>query len=474
MLAGLLAIGITWWIAHGAHAAAYSDPFWSNNSSSPETAIPMIASLAMTEEGVDARTGELFWHHHLFTTPGVLGENVFGLTWRSMVSGRTQFGRGWIPSWEITAEYVLINAGDPDGNGGHAVDVRRPTGRIDRFLWDGSAYGGPDDVTDTLTTDVSGDYVLSDKHGNEWQFDSNGMLDIFEDRNGNQTDYDRTGYKLTGWTDDRGNSYTVTVDADDYVTGITDYAGRTWTFEYDASDNLISITTPPPSGVGLGIETEFTYDGSHRLTDVTDGRGNTVWEFAYVGATGAVDDVTIDGDTVDYSYATGVTTRNDRNGNDHRIHFTGAQVTKKDMWIDSASEYATVYRYSTELLDNMVLPRGNRIDFTFDSMHNLTERRHRTTDTGTNHASDLVHEWEYNSANFATSYTDPRGNEWTFGRDSDGNLTSIDHPDVTDPATQTASQSRTYNAKGQLATFTDEEGRLTRLTYGTTGTPRTC
>ena len=44
------------------------------------------------------------------------------------------------PDWEITAEKVILNPGDPDASGGHEVWIRRPTGRIDVFDWDGSYY----------------------------------------------------------------------------------------------------------------------------------------------------------------------------------------------------------------------------------------------------------------------------------------------------------------------------------------------
>jgi YD repeat-containing protein len=178
-----------------------------------------------------------------------------------------------------------------------------------------------------------------------------------------------------------------------------------------------------------------------------------VWQFAYVGGTGQIDTVTIDGDAVDYAYAGGVTTRTDRNGNEHRYHFSGQQITQTDTVVASTPKYVTLYRYSGGFLANIVFPRGNRVDFTFDSVGNLTGRRHRTTDTATNDASDLVYAWSYNGASFMTNFTDPNGNSWTYGRDSYGNLTSTTNPTVTDPATQASSTSATYSGNGQIATY---------------------
>jgi len=69
-----------------------------------------------------------------------------------------------------------------------------------------------------------------------------------------------------------------------------------------------------------------------------------------------------------------------------------------------------------------------------------------------------------------TSYTDPRGNQWTFGRDSAGNLTSVTNPTVTNPATQASSRTYTYNTKGQRTSFTNEESTLANYHYFASGT----
>ena len=108
------------------------------------------------------------------------------------------------------------------------------------------------------------------------------------------------------------------------------------------------------------------------------------------------------------------------------------------------------------------------MDFTWDNDDNLTERRHRTADTSTNHATDLVHSWEYTS-NFVTSYTNPVGDETTYTRDANGNVTLITYPTVTSPGTQAADKDITYNTSGQVIEITDEEEKVRAYTYFTTG-----
>ena len=107
-IAFVLALGLVWWNARPARGAPYVNPFWANGSPSQESAIATVANRAMSPEGVDLRTGELFWNHYLFRTPGVVGDMVFSFTWRSMITGSSQLGNGIVPNWEVTAQYVLL------------------------------------------------------------------------------------------------------------------------------------------------------------------------------------------------------------------------------------------------------------------------------------------------------------------------------------------------------------------------------
>ena len=451
--------------------AAYSTPFWTQGSTSQESAIAAQAALAMSPEGVDVRTGELFWTQPLFSSPGRVDDNVFALNWRSMRSGVTQFGRGWLANWEITVEQIVVNSGSPNSNGGHYVNVRRPSGRIDVYDWNGAAYSAQaTDVYDALSLDGSGNYLLSDRWGGTWSFSASGLPATWTDRNGNVDTFTYNGSKqITGITDDRNKSYTFQRDASGRVTSFTDPASRTWSFTYDSADNLTSVTTPSTPDQSSGITTTYGYDSSNRMTSVTDGRGNAVWAFTWITGTSAIDKVTIDGDDVDYSYATGRTDRTDRNGNVHRTHFTGNQVTQRDMLVGTVAKYATEYRYTGDLLTTVVYPRGNRVDFTYDSAGNITERRHRTADTATNSSTDRVFSWTYTTGNLEASFTDPRGSTWTYTRDSSGNLTAVSNPTITNPATQTSSRTFYYNSYGQLTSTTDEESRVRAYTYFASG-----
>ena len=463
---------------HGAEGGtAYSDPFWtppSNSECSACSGCGCPSAPEFTPEGVSARTGELVLDIPVFTFPGLEGPTVFSLRYRSMIDGSTQAGNRMVPSWEMSAEYVVINSGNPTASGGHEVWIRRSTGVADIFAWDGSAYY-PDSclVTDTLTVNGGGNYVLEDKYGATVLFDSQGMSDVYTSRNGNTltTQYD-ANRQLTGLVDSRGLSYTIVLDANDYIESIEDPAGQVWEFVIDSDDNLESITSPATPDQPSGVTRTFYWDAYDRLTGMQDGRGNTVTTYTYVGATGQIDKVTIDGVDVDYAYTAGtpnITTRTDQNGNVHRYLWTDQVVEQTDMWISSAAEYVTEYRHTGNVLNSIVRPLGGRTDYTWDGNYNVTEIRRRTTDTGTNDASDIVDSYTFNGSNFMTSHTNSLGDVTTYTVDASGNRTATTFETVTNPATQTASTSATYTGSGQLATSTDEQGTVTSYTYYSTG-----
>ena len=138
------------------------------------------------------------------------------------------------------------------------------------------------------------------------------------------------------------------------------------------------------------------------------------------------------------------------------------------MYVSSQAKYATTYTYTGAMVATIVYPRGNRIDFTYDGDDNLTERRHKETDTSSTSATDLVHAWEYTS-HFVTKYTDPEGNETSYTRDSNGNVTKITYEDVTSPSAQSADEDIEYNSSGQITKVTDEEEKVTNYYYFSTG-----
>jgi len=507
---GLLALGaaLTLLFVREARANAATGPWWGSGSGeSPVGGTAGLEVVGISSQpicppnpavsvGVNARTGELIFDVPLWAYPTLRGGGGGGdgdgalvagvgeasLRFRSFVGAGSQFGCGGagLASWENTAQYVVLNAGDPNGVNGHAVDLRRFTGRIDRFMWNGTAYVAPAGVSNALVKLGSGVYELTDKFGNRLTFDSQGMPATYTDRNGNETTYDYdTDYLVTSITNDRGQSISFGHNAQDLVSTITGPDGKQWTLTYDGSGDFQKLKSPGSDDQVQGVFITATRDGQGRVTELEDadepggggggggggGPQPCTYFFTYEAGTNRIATVTQDDCTWSFSYAAGVTTVTDPNGNIHRYHYTGNKITKRDMLVGGVPKYATTFGYAGERVAKVVYPRGNRVDLAWDGTGNLLSRRQKEQDTDTQGPTDIVQTWTYHASSLPASYTDPRGNTWSYTRNSVGNLLTLTHPAVTVPVGQTATEGWTYNSRGQALTYTDEEGNVTQNTY---------
>jgi len=148
------------------------------------------------------------------------------------------------------------------------------------------------------------------------------------------------------------------------------------------------------------------------------------------------------------------------------------EVFTKGLRQGEPTSYVTTYSINatTGLVDAIVHPRGNRMDYTYDASLNLVEIRHKETNTASNSASDIVHTWGFGGAyNQQTQYTDPRGNTTIFTVDSAGNTTQVQHPTVTSPTTQQITESFTFDSQGRILTATDGTNRSVAFAYHQTG-----
>ena len=505
VLAVLIGAGVLLYIARRAEAYAYNGPFYASSSTSPwspnlSAADPRLYGLGpsgaaapttavadpcieymdtgATSASVDLPTGALVVDFSLWNSRTRNGNDSMSVRSRSDLSGSTQVGCfTLIPSFETTAQSL---------NGGATVVVRHANGRIGTWTNAGAGFVGPTGTQSTLTT-VGGLLRLTDKFGNRIDFDVRGMPATATDTDGNVTTYSyNADYETTSIVNDRGKTTTLTHNASRAITSINDPDGRTWTLGYDGNGALNRITTPAtqdqPNGTNIVIAYgggKITGFGGNRVGVPPGGGGGggggggtpdaaPYQTFTY-DAQGRVATATIDSCTTTFSYAAGITTVTDPLGNVRRYYHSGGKITKTDMLVAGAAKYVTRFGYAGEYISSIVYPRLSRVDFSWDARGNLTQRRHRETDTSTNAPSDLVHAWTYNASNFMTGYTDPRGNAWTYARDAAGRLTQITHPTVSNPSSQTASRSYVYNGVGQVTRVTDEEGNVTDFSYFTSG-----
>lgn len=464
------------------HATSYSTPhFGSTNPSPPcascqEECYPKPAEYRWYDGddwfdfGYSRRTGELKVHVAIHSEPGVASDLDVGICYSSYMSGGTQVGNGCVLSFEYTVEKEVLNPGDPDGSGGHAVYLRQPDGIIVTFDWDGTAYVATCCVTDTLTVNGSGSYELTSKHGDVMSFDANGMPSSYTDRNNNTLAFTyNSAYQITDMVGTRGGDWDFAHNTDGFLSEITNPGGSTWSLNYDTSGNLISVDTPATADQTSGVTIKLNRDASNRISSIEDAKGNQGYDFAFYSTTGQLTTATIDGEDISFSYASGRTDITDRLGNVNRYHYTNYNITQTDMWVGGVAKYATTYTYSGHLPVTIVYPRGNRVDMTWDGNDNLTERRHKTTNTASTSSSDIVHAWTY-ASNFVSTYTSPEGDVTTITRDSQGNPTTIAYADVSSPVAQSGvTKTIMYNGRGQVVQVTDEEGKVTRRHYHASG-----
>jgi YD repeat-containing protein len=135
------------------------------------------------------------------------------------------------------------------------------------------------------------------------------------------------------------------------------------------------------------------------------------------------------------------------------------------------ASYVTTYNVdpTSRMITSVIYPRGNRTDYTYSAALNLTEVRHRETNTGVNQPSDIVHSWLYGAFSQRSQYTDPLGNVTTYTLDGSGNTTQVNHPTVTSPASQAIVETYAFDARGRITSATDGASRSVGFTYYTTG-----
>lgn len=171
---------------------------------------------------------------------------------------------------------------------------------------------------------------------------------------------------------------------------------RTWTFQYDPSGRIKRVTLPTVT-TDSGPQTyfvEYAYDANGNIVSITDPRGN-VWQYGYQG---------------------------------NSISF--------EQWPGNSSAQRVLY-IEQGTLRTVTDPRGNSTRYEYDGLSRLIRKEN---------ASFFDVTWEYNHPDFLWSpsgVTLPSGDHYQYAYDANGNLTS-----ATDPAGETWSM--TYDSHNNL------------------------
>ncbi|MDR1922957.1 MAG: hypothetical protein LBQ66_01185, partial [Planctomycetaceae bacterium] len=294
---------------------------------------------------------------------------------------------------------------------------------------------------------VNGIFIVTEKNGTKYSFNSAGFLATKTDATGNQTAYTYDSQnRLSTVTTPDGHTTTYQYNSAGLLINKIDFANRVTTYSYDSSNRLISITNPDPDGSGQllpavttfgylnatslisqitdanGNVTTFTYDDTGTITTVT--RGNNIETLQPYGNAVIVD---LSQAGYDYDHPADLQHESAKLGqqtdaNNNTFWFTldtfGNLTYKKDAdgyeinYIRDADSniVKTIERHVTN--SGLVLVRTT--DYSYDSVGNLTQIKYHDGSTET---------WTYDPIfNKVTSYTDQLGRQTIYEIDPNNGL----------------------------------------------------
>ena len=172
------------------------------------------------------------------------------------------FGYGWSSSF---SDHLVVEKASKK------VTLVQADGSTITFLeGSGETFTAPAWTQDTLSGAEGTGYTLTLENQTVYKFSgSTGRLESVTDRNGNATTlaYNGSG-NLETITDPASRKIKLTYNSEGLVESAEDPMKHIVKYTYE-SGNLKSVTQPGESA----LRWQFKYDGSHRMTELVDGRG---------------------------------------------------------------------------------------------------------------------------------------------------------------------------------------------------------
>ena len=310
-------------------------------------------------------------------------------------------------------------------------------------------FAAPTGIHDTLVKNVDGTFTITKTSQTKYHFNASLYCDTITDPSGNVLSINRNaaGY-VSNVTDATNRRITFAYNAANQITSITDPLSRTWTIGYNASGDLTTVSLPVLNN------TTYTYvvgyDTSHDILDFKTPKGNhDTYAYNTDGSLAWQQDAA--GNRVSYTYASGVTTIADPNGNATKYNYTSGRLVSAVDALNNTESY--VYDTSnnrTQVTDK----RGYIWKYTFDGSSNVLTAQDPYLNTTTS---------TYNAQNLLLTVKDALNHQTTYAYDGTGiHLTSI---------TDALGHARTftYDTSGLKQTATDALSHQTTFGYDTNG-----
>jgi RHS repeat-associated protein len=362
---------------------------------------------------------------------------------QSAVAGNLgSFGYGWTNSFgdKLTSE-----------ESGAKQTLTEASGGTVTFTKSGAAWLAPSWSPVVLTGSTESGFTLTLRGQTKEKFNGSGRLESVTDRDGNETTlaYNGSG-KFETITDPTGRKITLTYNAEGLVERAKDPMGHEVKYAYE-SKQLKSVTLPGEASASW----QFKYDGSHRMTSFTDGRGGkTTNEYDSSNRVIAQTDPMERKTTFAYegfhttitNKATGAVTDEWFNSNNQPMSITRGYGT--------ASATTETFTYTAAgLLASKTDGNGHPTNYEYDANGN----RIKETDPEGDETS-----WTFNGSHQVLTATTPNGERTTIARNANGDPETVSRPA---PESKTQTVSFAYGPHGEVETMTDPLGHVWSFEY---------
>jgi RHS repeat-associated protein len=273
-------------------------------------------------------------------------------------------------------------------------------------LPDGS-YAAPPGVTAALSKQ-SGQFILDERYGVRWTFNTNGTLAIRQDADSNAVRYaySPSSTNVTSVSNSFGRVLAFAYSSAGLLTNVSDGTGRSVGYQYTAS-NLVTCVDPAANSW------TYTYDTNHWLTTIRDPLSRLAASNTY-SSLGQVQTQMNGASNVWNFYVSGWRGMEKDPQGGQTIHYF--DDSGRNLGTENALGQRSWKAYDAQgrLVTN-IDARGYATVFQYDASHNLTNR----LDALSNRTA-----YVYDSQSRLTSVIDPLGNMTRYGYDNRHHVTN--------------------------------------------------
>jgi RHS repeat-associated protein len=361
-------------------------------------------------------------------------------------------GYGWTTSY---SDHLAIK--------GNEVTVVQANGSTAKF----TGTGTPGPLAGTkwgqakLVLNEDGTYTYTLPTQETFHFDSSGRLLSEADRNGNTTTMNRNAEgRLESVTDAAGRKMTLAYNSEGMIENVTDPMGHTIKYTYEGGE-LATVTLPGETKARW----KFKYDGSHRMTSMTDGRGG-VTTTEYDSSNRVISQTDPAERTLTFAYSE---TEN-KKGYETKItnKATGAVTQEIFNFGYEPTEITRGFGASSATTEKYAYDEAGDLIQLTDGDGYVTKYKYDSEGNRTSILDPDEHEtkWTYDSTHDVLTTTTPKGETTTIKRDSKGNQETVERPA---PGGLTQITRYKYNSLGELESVTDPLERTTKYEYDSHG-----